>query len=75
MPFKVGENVRKKSVEDNAKTQFSSIPTYAKMTEQEAIDYITNNVNDLASAKVVLIGLARMVIALRNKQYPDLEGS
>jgi hypothetical protein len=75
MPLKIGEKIRKEIVEDNAKSQFSSIPVYAKMTEQDAIDYITTNVTDLASAKVVLIALARMNIALRNRIFSDIEGS
>ena len=60
--------------QSQSKTQFAAIPIYARMTEQQAIDYIDINVTDLASAKVVLAALARMVIALRNDRFPDLEG-
>ena len=54
--------------------QAAVIPGWATWNEQTAIDYITNNVTDLASAKVVLTAMARMIVALRNAQWPGLEG-
>lgn len=49
-----------------AKQSFRNMPQWATMTPQEAEDYIINNVNDLASAKVVLRGMAKMLMCLRN---------
>lgn len=57
-----------------ADKQVVSIPGWATWSEQRAIDYITANVTDLASAKRVLIAMARMLVALRNKSWPDLAG-
>lgn len=58
-----------------AKAQAQAIPNWATWTEAQVIDYITTNVTDLASAKTVLIAMGRMLVALRNQQWPDLEGS
>lgn len=51
------------------------IPGWATWTEQQVIDYINGNVTDLASAKTVLVAMARLLVALRNHEWPDLEGS
>ena len=56
-----------------ADTQSAAIPGWATWTEQQALDYITANVTDLASAKVVLLAMARMLVALRNKTWPGLQ--
>lgn len=61
------------AVQDGAKAQASTIPAWATFTEAQALAYIDANVNDLASAIVVLKALTRMVIALRNQQWPDLQ--
>ena len=42
------------------------LPQWATMSTQQAVDYIETNVTTLASAKVVLIALAKMVIAERD---------
>jgi len=62
-------------IKAGAKAQASAIPNWASWTEIQATDYVDNNVTDLASAKVVLRAMARMMIALRNERWPDLEGS
>lgn len=49
-----------------ARTSFRNMPQWATMTPQEAEDYIINNVNDLASAKVVLRKMAIMLMYLRD---------
>lgn len=56
-----------------ADAQSVAIPGWASWTEQRAINYITANVTDLASAKVVLVAMARMLVALRNKTWPHLQ--
>ncbi len=42
------------------------------LTPQQAVDYIETNVLDLPSAKSVLKIMARMLIAMRNRIFPDL---
>lgn len=61
------EVLRKKS-DDSAR----NIPGWAKWSEQEALDYIEQNVTDLKSAKVVLKAMARMILALRDKSFPNI---
>lgn len=61
--------------EARAETDAANIPGWARWTETEVLDYIDTNVTDLASAKVVLTAMARLLVALRNKQWPNLEGS
>ncbi len=62
-------------VQSNAKTQAANIPNWATWTETETLAYIDTNVTDLASAKVVIRAMARMIIALRNQEWPELEGN
>ena len=62
------------AVQDSAKTQAATIPAWAAYTESEALAYIDTNVTDLNSALVVIRALTRMVIALRNERWPDLQG-
>jgi hypothetical protein len=75
------------SVQANAKTQAAAIPNWASWTVDEALTWHDTNITNaipvanLAAANVVLDRLAtenralvRMVIALRNAQYPDLQG-
>lgn len=49
-----------------AKQSFRNMPGWATMTPQEADQYIDDNVNDLASAKVVLRKMAKMLMCLRD---------
>lgn len=64
-----------KAIEDGAETAFTNIPDWATWTEQEAVDYITNNVTDLASAKVVMIRMARAILILADKTFPKRRSS
>ena len=56
----------------DADQRAAAIPGWALWDEQQAIDYITDNVTDLASAKVVLVAMARLLVALRDAQWPAL---
>lgn len=56
----------------DAKTNAAKIPAWATMTEAEAITFIQNSVTDLASAKQVLVAMARIIVHLRDAQWPDL---
>ena len=60
-----------------AKTQVQNIPGWASWDEQTADDWITANVEpELSSAPATLQALramARLLIALRNEIYPDLQ--
>jgi hypothetical protein len=49
-----------------------AIPNWATWDEATVVDYINTNVTDLASARTVLVALARMVVALRDAQWPWL---
>lgn len=64
------ERVSARSTEAEANAKLVSV--LATVTIPEAEVYITNNVIDLASAKQVLILLAKMVIAMRDKVFPEL---
>ncbi len=59
-------------VEDAAKTDAASIPNWATWDETQALDHIDANVIDLASARVVLKAFARLLVALRDSQWPNL---
>jgi hypothetical protein len=51
----------------------ANIPGWATWPEAKALAWIDGNVTDLASAKVALKAMARMLVALRNKTWPRLE--
>lgn len=42
------------------------------LTPAQAVAYVENNVTTLASAKVVLKIMARLIIAMRDEVFPDL---
>lgn len=48
------------------------IPGWAVWDEDEAVEWINSHVTDLASAKQVLTAMARMLVALRDAQWPGL---
>jgi predicted RNase H-like HicB family nuclease len=58
-----------------ADVDIAAIPGWATWTAQEAQDWIDANVTSLASARTALKAMARMLVALRNKTWPSLEGS
>jgi hypothetical protein len=60
-------------VQADAKGQATAIPNWAIWTEQQAVDWISANVTDLASARQVLLAMVRMLVALRNQTWPDLQ--
>lgn len=62
-------------VESGAKAEIEYDTDWKSWTGDEAEAWIETNVNDLAGAKIVLRKMARLLIALRNKQFPDLQGS
>lgn len=59
-------------VAEDAPARAAAIPGWATWDEAQAVAYIENNVKDLASAKVVLIAMARVLVALRDAQWPLL---
>ena len=61
--------------QEQADTDAANIPGWASWTEEQVLDWIDDNVTDLASAKTALTAMARMLVALRNKTWPGLEGS
>jgi len=77
-----------KAVEEGAKTKASAIPNWASWTEVEALNWHDTNIQNalpvanLTEANTVIQkletenrALLRMVLALRNKVFPDLEGN
>lgn len=62
----------RKARRDNAQGEAALATQLKSVTPQQAVDYIEANVTNLASAKAVLRIMARMLIALRDAQFPDL---
>lgn len=56
-----------------APARVKAIPGWATWDEAQAVAYIENNVKDLASAKIVLVAMARLLVALRDAQWPGLD--
>ena len=57
---------------ETAKAQAKNIPGWAAWDEAQAVSYVMDNVTDLASAKTVLVTMAKMLVALRDETWPDL---
>jgi len=51
---------------DDGRSEFQSLPGWASWTANEAEQWITANVTDLASAKTALKAMAKAIIYLRN---------
>ena len=67
-PNRLAQKLRKASAISEA-----ALATELKsLTPAQAVAYIENNVTTLASAKVVLKIMARMLIALRDETWPEL---
>ena len=54
------------ALSDEAPELLKDIPGWATWSMSEVVSYIEDNVTDLASAKQVLIALAKVVVVLRN---------
>lgn len=61
--------------EEAAETTVANIPNWATWTEAEALAWFDANVTDAATAIQVERALVRIVLAMRNKLWPNLEGS
>ena len=61
---------------DDAPARAAAIPGWATWDEAETVAWIEDNVRDLESAKQVLVAMARLLVALRDAQWPglDIEG-
>jgi len=57
---------------DDAPARAAAIPGWATWDEAETVAWIEDNVRDLESAKQVLIDMARLLVALRDAQWPLL---
>lgn len=57
---------------DAAPARAAAIPGWATWDEAQAVQYIEDNVKDLPSAKTVLVAMARLLVALRDAQWPTL---
>lgn len=52
--------------DERAADEFTALPGWATWTGDQAATWIADNVTDLASAKTVLIAMARAIVALRD---------
>jgi len=65
---------------EGADTQAKNIPGWASWTETEVLDWITANAASEIQAiapntYAMLRRMARMIVALRNKTWPQMEGN
>ncbi len=49
-----------------------NIPNWATWDTQQVTDYINTEVTSLASTKVVLVAMAKMLVALRDKTFAEI---
>jgi 5,10-methenyltetrahydromethanopterin hydrogenase len=61
-----------RELRDKSEESAKQIPNWAKWSEQEAIDYIEENVENIKDAKKILKAMARMILALRDKNFPNI---
>ena len=52
-----------------ARQRVEAVPGWASWRDEEAVDFINANVTDLASAKRVLVAMARVIVALRDATW------
>jgi hypothetical protein len=57
----------------NAITEAGLAAEFKSLTAAQALTYIDNNVTTLATAKTVLKIMARLIIAMRDELWPDLQ--
>ena len=63
-------------IEDDAKQRLKAIPNWATWTEEQAVEWFTTHINNLAipeDVKSLLAAYGRMLLALRDKTFPNLE--
>jgi hypothetical protein len=60
-------------VKAGAKSQAQNVSNWASWDEAAALAWFDANVNTAADALPVLRAMVRMLIALRNEAYPDLQ--
>ena len=60
------------AIEEQSKVDLQNIPGWATWDVTQTLDYIDANVTNLTSAKGVLKAMARLLVALRDKVYPEL---
>jgi hypothetical protein len=65
------ERARQEQADETA----ASIPNWATWTEAQALAWFDANVTDAETAIQVERALVRMALAMRNKLWPNLEGS
>lgn len=58
---------------DTAKDDVQHIPGWSTWTAAQAEAWINTNVTDLASARVALVAMAKMIVYLRNRIWSDLQ--
>lgn len=61
-----------KTLEIESDALLRSIPRWATWTTSEAVTYIERNVTNLASAKTVLIAMAKLLVAMRDRTFSKI---
>lgn len=59
-------------VRDASKSQAENIPAWASWTELEVIAWVETNLPD-DNTRIAVISMARMIVALRNQTWPELQ--
>ena len=60
------------ALQESARNEAAAIPNWATWTAQQASDWLTANIAD-TNTRTALIAMARMLVALRNARWPDLQ--
>jgi hypothetical protein len=56
-----------------AKSAAGAIPNWATWTEAQAVAWINSNVVDQATVTAEIAAMARLLVALRNETWPDMQ--
>lgn len=68
----LSKSERLDAVRTGAKDAAAAIPNWATWTAPQATDWLTANIADV-NTRTALIAMARMLVALRNARWPDLQ--
>ncbi len=62
----------KEALQAEAPTLLRNIPNWATWDTQQVTDYINTKVTSLTSAKIVLMAMAKMLVALRDRTFAEI---
>jgi hypothetical protein len=61
--------------QEEAEKAAAAVENWSSWTAEKAAEYINANVTTVASARGVLVSMAKLVIALRDQTWPELAGN